>query len=623
MLNRTPLIVLLVTILCWSPAMSQEVVKPPKVETVLKTLDPSHPRLMLTDAGLAELKGLIAKDAVLAKCVDAMLKRADDICRKPVLLYNKRGPRLLHVSRECLKRTTTLGLAFRLTGKQKYADAAKRNLLAVCDFDDWNPSHFLDTAEMSHAVGIGYDWFFHVFDAATREKLRAGLIRNGLKPGLAAYRSNGRGQGWWIRAIHNWNQVCNGGLIVGALAIAETDPELAAEIVTSAVRLLPNAMVHYGPDGGWGEGPGYWDYATRYTAFALESLESSLGTDFGLSKIDGFSETGWFPICLTGPTGVYFNYPDCGSTESPHGNIPCLFWLARRFDNAAFAAVERDFARKRPGDPWDVLWYVPKGKSPARPKLDKHFRGPVEVAVFRSAWDDPDALFFAVKAGFNRVNHAHLDLGSFVIDALGVRWASDLGADDYNLPGYWEGRTDSGKRWSYYRLGSLSHNVPLINNRHQAVRARTKFQTFRSTPARVTATVELTSAYPVAKKVVRGAALLGRRRVLIQDEFDFKGPREVAWGMTTAAKITLDGNRATLTRDGKQLRAEILSPAGAVFAKESAEQKPPEKTNRGYRRLMIRLPGVDGHVTVAVLLSPVWPDGKDEPPPRLKPLAEW
>ena len=84
----------------------------------------------------------------------------------------------------------------------------------------------------------------------------------------------------------------------------------------------------------------------------------------------------------------------------------------------------------------------------------------------RSAWDDPNALFAGIKAGYNQVNHGHLDLGNFELDALGVRWARDLGSENYNLPGYWEGKR-GGQRWSYYRLGSASHNVVMLGGQHQ------------------------------------------------------------------------------------------------------------------------------------------------------------
>ncbi|MCK4626488.1 MAG: heparinase II/III family protein, partial [Phycisphaerae bacterium] len=496
------------------------------------------------------------------------------------------------------------------------------NLLAVCAFKDWNPSHFLDTAEMSHAVGVGYDWVFDYLDAESREKIRAGLIKNGLEPGLGCYAR--KGSWWWTQSHHNWNQVCNGGLIVGALAIAETDPKYASGIIPKAVASLPLALGTYAPDGAWPEGPGYWGYATRYTVYGLAALDTALGKDFGLSKMKGLPEAGLFPIYACGPTKLYFNFADVG-TNSRRRKIPSLFWLASRYDKPFLADAEREMLSQYSASPQDFIWYVPAGKKAPTPTLDKYFRGPVEVAVFRSAWNDPDALFVAVKAGYNQVNHGHLDLGSFEIDALGTRWARDLGKENYNLPGYWTGGKDA-KRWTYYRLSSFAHNVPVLGGKNQDVFAKTKITKFKTTPTEAFSILDLTSAYKdFAKKVTRGVAIVGNRKaVLVQDEFDIKKPCEVAWGITTDAKIVVEKDRAILTRGRKKMTVQILSPAGAVFTVESAEQKPPLKSNKGVKRLMIRLKKQKGDVRITVIFSPQWPKGKQPiSPAPLKPLSEW
>src|SRR5262249_44702003 len=155
-------------------------------------------------------------------------------------------------------------------------------------------------------------------------------------------------------------------------------------------------------------------------------------TDFGFSQSPGFSETGLFPIYLTGPLGRTFNYAD-GSDGTIRA--PQMFWLARRFQQPAYAGYRRRLAVPQA---LDLLWFDSWGEAleAGRAPLDRYFRG-VEVATFRSAWHDPDALFVGFKAGDSKVNHSHLDLGTFVLDAMGSRWAVDLGADNYNLPGYW------------------------------------------------------------------------------------------------------------------------------------------------------------------------------------------
>jgi hypothetical protein len=586
---------------------------------VLKTLDKNHPRLMLKDKDLEHLKELYENDEVLKKCLRDVLDEANDCVGKPMLTYRKIGPRLLSVSRECLRRIYALGLAYRWTGEEKYASKAVDNMLTVCAFNDWNPSHFLDTAEMSHAVGLGYDWLYSYMDDGTREKIKAGLIKNGLEPGLTTYKKSG-----WVRSEHNWNQVCNGGLIVGSLAIAESDPQYAEQIVAAAVQSLPRAIKTYGPDGAWGEGPGYWSYATHYTAYGLAALQSALGKDFDLPKIEGLSEAGDFPIYTAGPTGLYLNMADVGE-KSSRRTLPCLFWLARTFDKPFYAHDERTLLAKYKASPQHVVWYQPEPgcKLPER-DLDCYFRGPVEVAVFRSSWDDPQALWVGIKAGYNQVNHGHLDLGNFELDALGVRWVRDLGSDDYNLPGYWDSKR-GGMRWSYYRLNSKSHSVPLLAGEDQDPMAKSKFIKFESKRSSAFAMIDLTSAYEkCAKKVTRGLAMLdGRKAVLVQDEFEIEKPCELVWAMTTDAEISLEKEWiARLTIDGKELVAKVLSPYHAPFTFESAEQKPPQKTNKGVKRLLLRLPDAEGNVRVAVLLSPVWKKGYISSV-GVKPLAEW
>jgi len=600
-------LVLVVSLLLSTPSYSAESTMPSTAPaSVLKTLRRDHPRLLLTDAQLTDLKAAIERgdDALLAKCHRDVLRSADKCLRKEPLRRVLAGPRLLGVSRDCLNRVYALGLAYRLTGKEQYAARAVEDLLAVCAFEDWNPSHFLDTAEMSHAVGIGYDWLHSYMDAPTRAKVRDGLVRLGLKPGFEAY--EGARFGWWRKSTHNWNQVCNGGLICGALAIAEDEPELCGRIVSEALASLPKAMASYAPDGGWIEGPGYWAYATNYAAYGLAALHSALGTDFGISNAAGFEKTGRFPLHLTGPTGLYFNFADVHE-NARRRTQPVLFWLAKRFDDPALAVAERAALEHHSADPRHLIWYVPApDRQPGPLPHDAFFTG-VQVACLRSAWSE-DALFVAVKGGDNQANHAHLDLGSFEFDALGARWVRDLGSDDYNLPDYFgNSRKQNSKRWSYYRLGSLSHNIPLLDDENQNCLAKAKIVRFVADEDAALAVVDLSEAYaPKATRATRGLALRdGRTRLLVQDEFELAVPAEISWGMTTDAAVEVSGDTAVLKLGDKTLQAKILSPAGAKFEVVSAERQPPEKPNTGARRLIVRVRAEKGLTRLAVLLSPV------------------
>jgi len=583
---------------------------------ILKTLQKEHPRLLLTETRLQELKTLSNTDAKLKKYAADVVAQADkDIFKSPIQ-HVLIGPRLLDKSRECLLRVYDLAFAYRWTGNEKYLSSAIANMRTVCAFADWNPSHFLDVAEMTHAVAIGYDWLYNKMDQATRNEIRTGLIKLGLNEGKKAYASNA----WWTKVDHNWNQVCNSGLTIGALAVAETDPEIALTIVPKAIEYLPYALKYYGPDGVWGEGPGYWSYATDYTVYGISAMQTALGSDFNLTKLPGMNLTGYFPIYSAGPTGYMLNYADAGEKSklgAPHDD----FWLAGVYNNNHFSDFVIDQLETRTANVYDVIWYRPYANSAAKRDLDKFFDGSVALYFSRSSWTDANALWIGLKAGYNKVNHAHLDLGNFELDALGVRWARDLGSDDYNLPDYF------GKlRYTYYRLQSTSHNVPLLNGQNQREDATSKFVKHAEGIAEPYAILDFTEAYKdFASAAQRGMKMVdSRKSILVQDEFTLAKPAEVVWGVTTDATIQIiNPKQAELTLGGQKMTAKILSPANAVFAVESASQLAPQKLNTGVSRLLAKVPSTTGSVTVSVLLAPQWPGSSSNYSGEITPLAKW
>ncbi|MFO8013018.1 MAG: heparinase II/III family protein [Phycisphaerae bacterium] len=577
---------------------------------ILRPLRTGHPRIWITPDALKALRQAVRPGGPRHKVFAEVKEEADRLLkRRGTVEYKIVGPRLLSQSRRCLSRVQTLGLTYLLTGEAKYAERAWRELEAASAFPDWNPSHFLDTAEMSCAFGIGYDWLYHWMDEAKRRTVREALLEKGLARGLDAYRGKAR-WGWWTRSTHNWSQVCNGGLAVGALAVADEAPDVAAEILTSGLKAVDGAMKNFGPDGSWNEGPGYWGYTLRYTSNYMAALQSALGTMHGLQETDGLDEAGTFRVYFVGPTNRVFNFADA---HDGAGRRPSMFWLARVYDEPVYAWHHR---QRMDGEAKDVLWYVGEGRSPkdAGWPLHKHFRRD-HVVFFRSAWQAPHALWVGFKGGDNRANHSHLDLGSFVLDALGVRWAVDLGSDNYNLPGYF-----GGKRWTYYRLRTESHNTLLIDGKNQPPKAKAPVTHFRAGADDACAVVELSAAYPMCKRVRRGMAMLGRRAVLVQDEVEAEKPVEVLWGMVTRAEPKIENGRVVLERDGKRLYGRVLAPEGARFDTVSANPPKPQRQQPDAVKLVVRLPEKVTEVRLAVTFSP---DAKALGRVEVRPLEGW
>ncbi len=544
---------------------------PKKAVNILSTLAKGHPRLLMSNKRLAELKALAKKDALLQRLVDQAIVNADNLQTIPVETYRiPDGKRLLFVSRNVLSRVSQLAFAARWTGDAKHVKRAYAEMEAVCKFKDWNPKHFLDTAEMTAALAIGYDWLYDKLLPAQRKTIREGIVRLGLQPGLKVY----RGGGWWSKGTNNWNQVCNAGMLMGALAVADDEPKLAAETIAAAVKSVPIAMNAYGSNGGYNEGPGYWHYGTMFNCLLIDSAQTALGREFGLTKIKPFALSVNYHRWTMSPTGGIFNYPDCGSrvAVSPEVfyfsrtfNLPDIAaWhrerLAEKFDPAKTklrpAKVDRNFVM-------NIAWYDPRGTFNVAGglRLDT-FPGRQGVALMRSG-NAPTDWFLGIKGGDNAANHAHMDIGSFVLDWGGHRWALDHGGDNYNLPGYF-----SRNRWDYFRLNNLGHNTLAIDGKLQQGRSGVcKLTSQAKTKTTAAVTFDLSGAYKgQAKQVIRTATLdTKRQRVTICDTIAGTS-KPVHWLMHTRAKISLDGSAATLRIRDKQMRVRVVSPAGVKFA---------------------------------------------------------
>ena len=595
----------------------------------LATLRQEHPRLLFSADDQQLMETLAQTNDLLARLIEQNQINATAQLNEPTIRYEiPDGKRLLNQSRQCIGRVLTMAMAYRLSGEKRYADGAIREMLVAAQFKDWNPSHFLDTAEMTTGLAIGYDWLYAVIPVEDRQTIRQAIVELGLKAGKRVYDAGG----WWTTRDNNWNQVCNGGMILGALAIADEEPRLAKEILTAALESIPHGVRVYQPSGAYPEGPSYWQYGTMYTCLTIKALRTALGTDFDLDKTPGFDKTGDFRIHTIGPTGDYFNYAD-GGTGSRLASA--MFLLADVYDRPDFARWHRDRLRQRiPAQrtlrsqrldrffPLEIAWFDPRGKDHVETQtpLDAAFQSQQDVVTMRSRWGDADAIYVGFKGGDNQTNHGHLDVGSFVLDALGVRWAIDMGADNYNLPGFFGSR-----RWQYYRLINHSHNTLVIDGQIQNPQATCPVTSFFSTPNRCRAIVDATDAYKgQANRAWRGIELLGNRSAVhVRDELE--GVRgDVRWGIVTRADARLDENRAVLTQDGKTLLAEILSPPGARF--QMLPNKPPtaeEKQNEGTRILAFRVQASDTkHVALSVLLQPL-EEGQSSMSLSPEPLTEW
>lgn len=591
---------------------------------ILPNLKPAHPRLLVTDAMLDDCRARAAADPHHAAVVARVLKEAELILGEPVVPYGLSSgerPSMLGGSREIIRRTLNTAFAWRWTGDRRFADRARDELLSAARFPEWNHTHFLDLAETAFGVAVGYDWIHAALTPDERSTIRMALVEKALLWADRALRGSDDewlgfpGYSW------NWNPVCNGGVLAAAIAVAEDEPLLARDVMSGVVRSLPRALAAFGPDGAGSEGPVYWTYGVTYHVLAIAMLEAATGDGMGLGDTAPFRKTDLYRLWVQGPTGKAFNYGDCAEHLAP---TAALAWLGKRHGHPQVVAHARGEMLEQIDQPklagefdrfflFYAIWY-PEAAKPVRSPLPvgAHFRGGADIACFRGDWRDRDAAYLGFKAGCNATNHAHQDLGSFVLEGQGVRWASDFGADSYQLPGYFDSKAPSGGRYRIFRVTAASHATIMPEGVNQDVFATAPIESFESRADGGFAIARLDAAYAGhARSVRRGIAFdrLGRC-VTIRDEVRGAAAGSVwRWTMPTEADIDINGTRAHLSLSGKTMLVTTQA-TGVRFERDDAHPPTPaESKNERYSLLVLRQPvDASGNLDIVVRLYPLGDD---------------
>jgi hypothetical protein len=332
-----------------------------------------------------------------------------------------------------------------------------------------------------------------------------------------------------------------------------------------------------------------------------------------------------------------FNYSDGGSVSLVE---PAMFWFAARFNRPSLLWAECRKLRNtkriadRPGDessrllPFLLIWAGPLTGITPPTELHRQGQGGTAIAMHRTGWDAA-ATYVTLKGGSPSASHGHMDIGSFIMDSDGVRWAIDLGMQDYNSLesrgiDLWNFKQNS-PRWSVFRLNNFSHNTLVVDGQLQRVMGFSKLIRFAPQGSMPHSILDMTPAYAGQLALAkRGVGLLGGKSVLVQDEIKaLAHPTDVRWAMVTGASVTLDGARATLKQAGKSLELQVLAPAGVRLELFPTDPPPApfDAPNPGTRMIgfNVKLPASAGQ-RLAVLLTP---GGSPDRLPPVRPLAEW
>ncbi|KAF8528268.1 heparinase II/III family protein [Gautieria morchelliformis] len=608
------------------------------------------PDLIRSDPYLSEWNATIFGNATTWKAMGTVPYVADG---------GLTGSGILDVSRQVKERIKAWSYAYRLTNDSSWAERAWEELFTASGNsttpfgntgDNWNTQHFLDVGEMTAAFAIGYDWLYDYWTQDRRTALMWTILELGISKGIQAY--NGASFGWWNNNVNgNWNCVSNGGLVLGSLALLGDDPTgQAAQMINLAV---PNAVQNcaMGPstDGTWSETANYWYFGTTGHAEMTSALMTATGSDYGLLNTNNnFNKTGLYHMYVTGMTSL-FNYGDHGPNKYSTTANSMIFY-GGAYSTPSYMLFQRD--HQDAAEPTGMFWYDPSvtGAFWDGMPIDHYFADSEDNwGSMRTSWTDNTGVYVAMKAGksIGHQTHGDLDQGDFVLDAMGQRWAGELGSGDYLSTGYFSSETQDSQRWLYYRKRTEGQNCVLVGGQNQNAAAAPTGQfgttgeaqgssTVYSVPGSSTAffTADLVSAYNQTTSYKRGIRMInGRKQVLLQDDINVQA--DIQWRMHTNATVAIDsaGTTATLTLGGQTMQVQLINaPAGAKFTTQDAVRlstdpalpsNQSDQPNPGVTVLTIALG--QGTYSLQVLFNPQWSgmSASSFVTPPVVPLDNW
>lgn len=566
---------------------------PINVSYLKKKLKKTGPKLVLTPRAEKHLQSKIKSDPLIANYYEAIRLNVAAILKEPLLTREVIGRRLLGTSREMLYRMNMLGMVYRLEKDPDLLERIDEELKAVCTFSDWNPSHYLDVAEMATAVALALDWAGEDLPASTVALAQDALINKGILPSY-------EGKMGWINGTNNWNQVCNGGMVAASIMIADKDPELAAKTISRALEGMPYALAEYGPDGVYPEGSTYWGYGTSFSVLTSAMLESALGTDFGIADYPAFKSSADFRVLSIAPSGWYYNYADCGDIHDTAGDI-ILAWFGSKTGNSQYVEKEKFLQEPqhmgklhRLGGAGLVWLSQFEATEEHAPPLAWKGEGINPIVILRDAENN---YYFGGKGGRATVSHGNMDAGSFVWELDGVRWVIDPGNQGYNeleITGFdlWS-NCQTCQRWTLLTKNNYGHSTLTINDSLHVNTAFAPLVDFKE-GKQPQASFDLTSIFGgMLTAAQRTFQKPDDRSLIIEDQLKInEKTKTITWQLMTQADVELVPGGAILRQDGKQVKLENLSQPKMTVSIISLDPAPLELDRQisGLKRLEYRIP---------------------------------
>ena len=545
-----------------------------------------RPRLFFTPDKIEELRRRIERDGRSREAWLRIKQRADRMLTEELVSkeYAEGGTgqhgNYGRPSKQVTSMASTLGLAYRMTGKRVYAEKLKEALLQYGKLSRWAgdanrtpPWHSeLNTARFCFGYAVGYDCIHDSLSDAERALIAESMIRLGILPTLNDWVLGDER----IHALdsmgHNWWSVCVSMAGLAALSLQGDDPraENWVQEVSQAFpewfhyqgNILQNKSPNFDRRGAFYESVNYAEYAlSEYLLFRLACTNAQGTVD--IPEIPLLETAGDFFVHTSYPTEdsmLSVNFGDSSLRSSGARTLRLL--LANGYQRESYHWY---LTRTDPGTSDPIALLYDKTQPVAQPpsSLAKSALYPdIGWAVLRSSWED-NASLLAVKSGITW-NHAHPDAGSFVLFHGGKPLIIDSGNCSYSRPEY----------SSYYRQ-SKAHNVVLTDGEAQNPEACSRGDRGVAVPGSLHHLLDSADLKYVLADATGPTSWKFSRNyrhflwiddiILIIDDVRAHEPGQLEWLLHYEGTGRQNGSVLTLSNEGAEVTVHSLFPEDARF----------------------------------------------------------
>ncbi|WP_199270197.1 hypothetical protein [Algibacter sp. L3A6] len=502
---------------------------------------------------------------------------SDEIYRRA----NKEGNRAIYKPRyyDTMIRLEHFILAECLENKGRFVPQIKTYLRAIMDMKSWlHPNHddrnnsVLEGKRVS--IDLGARRFGSVLTVAEilledqlpqelrgeiKAQLQYRITDNYLQSCKVPDKNN-----HWIDGKSNWNAVCTSGAVFTSIANAiDGDERIGA--IGSAINSMKHYISGFGADGYCSEGVGYWRYGFGHYLYLAEILFDYTDGEINLFEghdPDKLNRVADFPENFHIQNEKFAPFADGSSiVKNNEGNFAYVlaakqYGARKPIENILDQAVEQLIFWKNLED------FTTRNTTNTEPfEVPNHsYFNDFGMVISRGKQNTPFSV--AVKAGHNKENHNHSDVGTYIL-VLG----EDLISGDIGAPSYRAGSFSPTNK----ARSSWGHPVPRINNTLQSNgrQFEGKITETKLTASEDKVVMDISAAYELAVLESLSRIMVndksGAGAITIQDDFKTSKPVIFGTAITTFSKYEIvDANTIILTGKNQKIKVEIKSRGGKV-----------------------------------------------------------